>query len=45
MVVASAAVVVDVVGKLRCRGTVDIPRLMMVCVLGSGVKVGASIPN
>ena len=48
VVVASVAVVVDVVGKLRCRGTVDIPRLMMVTgriPTHSGVKVGASIPN
>jgi hypothetical protein len=46
VVIATVAVVVDIVGKLRVRGTVDIPRLMMVCVLlRSGVNVGASIPN
>jgi hypothetical protein len=44
--IATVAVVVDIVGILRDRGTVDIPRLMMVCVLlRSGVNVGASIPN
>ena len=51
VVVVSVAVVVDIVRRLRCRGTVDIPRLMMVLLLlvplllGSGVKVAASIPN
>jgi hypothetical protein len=44
--IASVAVVVDIVGTLRVRGTVDIPRLIMVRVLlRSGVNVGASIPN
>ena len=41
-------VVVDIAGKLRVRGTVDIPRLMMVFVLSLsliGVNVGASIPT
>ena len=46
VVVTSVAVVVGVAGKLRVRGTVDIPRLMMVRVFPSkGVKVGASMPN
>jgi hypothetical protein len=44
--VVAVAVVVDVFGTLRVRGTVDIPRLMMVNVLLlSGVNVGASMPN
>jgi hypothetical protein len=42
--IATVTVVVDIVGTLRVRGTVDIPRLMMVCV-PIGVNVGASIPN
>ena len=48
VVVTSLVVVVDIVGKLGCRGTVDIPRLMMVCsnvLSSSGAKVGAFIPN
>ena len=46
VVVTSASVVVGVAGRLRVRGTVDIPRLMMVRVFPSkGVKVGVSMPN
>ena len=46
VVVTSVAVVVGVAGRLRVRGTVDIPQLMMVLVFPfSGVKVGASMPN
>ena len=48
VVIGSVAVVVDIGGKIRVRGTVDIPRLMMVLVLSlssSGVNVAASIPN
>ena len=46
VVVTSVSAVVGVAGRLRVRGTVDIPRLMMVLVFPfNGVKVGASIPN
>ena len=46
--IVPVAIVVDIVGK-RVKGTVDIPRLMMVFIILllmiSGVNVGASIPN
>jgi hypothetical protein len=42
---ATVAVVVGIVGTLRVRGTVDIPRLMMKVLLPRGVNVGACIPN
>ena len=46
VVATSVAVVVGVAVRLRVRGTVDIPRLMMVRVFPfNGVKVGASMPN
>ena len=45
VVVTSADSVVDAMGKLRVRGTVDSPRLMMVREFISGVNVGASVPN
>ena len=45
VVVASVGVLPACVGKLGCRGTVDIPRLMIVSALVSGAKVGASMPN
>ena len=45
VVVASAGVLSTCVGKLGCKGTVDIARLMMVCSSVSGTKVGAIMPN
>ena len=42
--IATVAVVVDIIGMLRVRGTVDTHRLL-IKPLDVGVNIGAAIPN